>query len=382
VPSDDTWRLLREQPVPWDEVRKRRVLTRIRAVRAFSKRRRVPWIVAGSVCAAAAAAVVLVLVFGGTPGETAVEDEAGGAVTQEEQAARPSTLELADVGQAFLHPGARVALESKTKQRVLLRQRVGKVRYEIEKQTEREVVVLASGVEVTVVGTVFTVAIEDGRVSVTVDEGAVIVRDGRRELQLGAGEDVTVAARDGAKVEPEEAEEPVPEEPVEEPLSEPSIAPRRPGKIAAPEPEPEPEIVEEVEEEAEEEPPTEGEKASPLDDLLEQVDEARKQGALREASSLLDRVADQFPGDPRAIPAMFTRGNVERALGNHGKAARAYERCWTLAPRGPLAEDARAEAAACWAKAGEHDRAAEAARRYLELYPGGTHAGRMRRLAR
>jgi len=380
--------LLREQPVPWDQVRKRRVLTRIRAVRAFSRRRRVPWIVAASVgVAAAATAVVLVLALG-SPGRGA--DEPGPAaqgVAQVAQAEQPSTLELADVGRAFLHPGARVSLESRTSKRVELLQRKGKVRYEIERQVEREVVVLASGVEIRVVGTVFTVAIEDGRVSVTVDEGAVVVRDGRRELQIGAGEEVTVAGRGDVRAESDAAEEPVAEEPVEEPPLEPTSAPRRPGKIATPDPAPE-EAVEEPEgSPTEEEPPAEepapeSPEAATLSNLLEQVDAARKQGELVEASQLLDQIAEQFPRDPRAIAAMFTRGNVERALGNHRKAARAYSRCFELAPSGPLAEDAMAESAACWAEAGDAARASDAAWSYLERYPSGTHAGRMRRLAR
>jgi TolA-binding protein len=96
---------------------------------------------------------------------------------------------------------------------------------------------------------------------------------------------------------------------------------------------------------------------------------------------LLDEIVQRFPNDPRSSTALFTMGNVERARGNHARAARAFRRCWRLYPSGPLAEDARAEAAASWASAGRRDWAAEAARRYLAIYPEGTHAKRMERLA-
>ena len=49
---------------------------------------------------------------------------------------------------------------------------------------------------------------------------------------------------------------------------------------------------------------------------------------------------------------------------------------------GALAEDARAEEAASWADAGQSERATAAAIEYLQYYPTGVHAIRMRRLVK
>ena len=59
-----------------------------------------------------------------------------------------------------------------------------------------------------------------------------------------------------------------------------------------------------------------------------------------------------------------------------GKAAAIFEQCG-----GALRGDAYAEAAAAWAAAGTSGRAQAAAKRYLQAYPDGVHAERMRALA-
>jgi TolA-binding protein len=88
----------------------------------------------------------------------------------------------------------------------------------------------------------------------------------------------------------------------------------------------------------------------------------------------------RYPRDPRAYSASFQLGKVQRGRGLHAAAAQAFASCVRRAPKGALAEDARAEAAASFSAAGQDDKARKAAEAYLAQYPAGTHAERMRQL--
>jgi transmembrane sensor len=117
-----------------------------------------------------------------------------------------------------------------------------------------------------------------------------------------------------------------------------------------------------------------------LDRTLARVDGLRRSGELSEAADLLDRAAQAHRDDPRLPTALFTLGRVQRARGLHGDAARAFRRCWQLAPAGPLAPDAHAQEARAWAAAQDREAAEQAARAYLRLAPRGPHADAMKRL--
>jgi transmembrane sensor len=116
-------------------------------------------------------------------------------------------------------------------------------------------------------------------------------------------------------------------------------------------------------------------------DLMLAADVARLSRHPGEATRFLSRVADGFPRDKRAPLAAFTLGRVLlEDLGQPGRAADAFRRAQQLAPRGPLASDALAREVDAAQGAGQADRARQLAARYIELYPEGPQAQRLRKL--
>ena len=363
--ADALARQLAEAPVPWDDVRQRRVLARIEAAAAVQARagthRRARWIgagVAAGVCAAAA--VVLALVLPSAWGEAPVDPllasaelpaEAELAGTGADVEASPSIpfvawpeLRLPDRSRAELRHGARVDVEVQREDLVQLVQHDGEVRYEVAPDRARAFVVEAAGVEVRVVGTIFTISISGAlsgdppRVAVEVERGLVEVDNGQRVAELGPGDRLSLEGR-----APGEAEVIV--------RSEPAPAHRTSR------------------------PPAPGVEA-----LLGDADAARASGDLPRAAAALSELVRRYSDDPRAYGAYFQLGKVERARGRHAAAAAAFVKCWKRSPRGPLAEDAGAEAAVSWHAAGRDADARAAAEGYLARHPGGTHEERMRSL--
>lgn len=116
-------------------------------------------------------------------------------------------------------------------------------------------------------------------------------------------------------------------------------------------------------------------------DLMLAADVARLSRHPGEATRFLSRVTEQFPRDKQAPLAAFTLGRVLlEDLGQPGRAADAFHRAQQLAPKGPLASDALAREADAAQRAGQVDRARQLAQRYLESYPTGPHAQRLRKL--
>ena len=116
-------------------------------------------------------------------------------------------------------------------------------------------------------------------------------------------------------------------------------------------------------------------------DLMLAADVARLSRHPAEATRYLSRVADGFPRDKRAPSAAFTLGRVLlEDLGQPARAADAFRRAQQLSPRGPLASDALAREVEAAQRAGQTDRGKQAARRYVELFPSGPQAERLRKL--
>jgi TolA-binding protein len=111
--------------------------------------------------------------------------------------------------------------------------------------------------------------------------------------------------------------------------------------------------------------------------LFAEVDRTRKSGDLNKASRMLEAIVARDDHRSSTISALFTLGKVERANSRHLRAANAFFKCYKLSTRGPLAEDALAEAALAWSAAKEKDKAIKAAQSYIDLYPKGIHAARM-----
>jgi transmembrane sensor len=116
-------------------------------------------------------------------------------------------------------------------------------------------------------------------------------------------------------------------------------------------------------------------------DLMLAADVARLSRHPGEATRFLSRVSDGFPRDKRAPLAAFTLGRVLlEDMGQPGRAADAFRRAQQLAPKGPLAADALAREVDAAQRAGQVDRARQVAARYVELYPEGPQAQRLRKL--
>jgi transmembrane sensor len=353
--TDDTARTLAQAPVPWDDVRQRRVLARVEAAvqeRARARRRMRGLGVAAGV--AAAAGVVLALALGKAPADEALTEPWVAATDPDrdrdgmQARALPSIpfaawpeLRLPDRSVAQLRYGARVDVDVQRDELVHLVQRSGQVRYEVAPDRTRAFVVDAAGVEVRVVGTIFTVTLADDaqRVAVEVERGLVEVDNGERVAELGPGDalslDVVAAADDELVMLDTTPPEPTPR-----------------ANRAAP----------------------------AVETLLADADAARARGELPRAAAALSELVRRHSHDPRAYGAYFQLGKVERARGRHAAAAAAFASCWKRAPGGALAEDARAEAAVSWHAAGRDDKARAAAEGYLARHPGGTHQARMRSL--
>lgn len=115
-------------------------------------------------------------------------------------------------------------------------------------------------------------------------------------------------------------------------------------------------------------------------DLMLAADVARLSFHPADATRYLSRVATGFPGDKRAPLAAFTLGRVLlEDLGQPARAADAFRRAQQLAPRGPLASDALAREVEAARRSGQHERAKQVALRYVELYPDGPQAERLRK---
>ena len=118
-----------------------------------------------------------------------------------------------------------------------------------------------------------------------------------------------------------------------------------------------------------------------FDELLKEVDRARRAGDNDLAAATLRKMINLYPGNGRIVSALFTLGKVESQRGRYVDAARAYRRCWRSSPRGTLAEDAHFQEAISWDRIGRIREAQAAARRYLQAFPTGPYAERMRRIA-
>lgn len=117
-----------------------------------------------------------------------------------------------------------------------------------------------------------------------------------------------------------------------------------------------------------------------MEDLLLAGDVARLSGHAGAAVAPLTRAVALHPDDPRAPLAAFTLGRVHlEDLGAPRDAALAFARARTLAPDGPLAEDALAREVEAWSRAGETETARARAVAYIQRYPQGRRVHAVRR---
>jgi hypothetical protein len=351
--------------VPWDDVRAARVHRA--ALEEFRKRNAVKpeepsrlaslkraltqrWILAAAALLLVVALVPLGLsgsgLFFGSGSSEAGDDNAPTAAQPGWGAT--SALEFADGSRSLLSEHAKVQVVEDATEHVAVRQSAGRVRYEVAPRQERRFEVRVRNVTVTVVGTVFDVALEGDKVLVSVERGRVRVAHREREVVLGPGERVTIdadgtEARSSVDVPSKRADASEDEQSKADDAKDAKDSAQRVPTAAA---------------------------------LLRRADEARASGRFEEAISALRTLIAEHPRDRRVTHALFSIGQIERQRGRHAAAAQAFEQCGNA-----LQGDAIAEAATAWSAAGRGDRARAAALRYLAAFPEGVHAERMRALS-
>ncbi|MBX3275645.1 MAG: FecR domain-containing protein [Sandaracinaceae bacterium] len=277
-------------------------------------------------------------------------------------------LALSDGSRVTLEPGARLEVlrnDGHAASWLLVR---GRARFEVTPAGPRVWTVEAGLATVEVVGTVFTVTRDERGVEVAVERGVVLARGERvpdRVRRLEAGDTLRVeppaaaerAARDdGAPASalaaaPETAR--APDEAASDEAT--RVAPVRPAPEPAAAPRPRPDASRA---------PRAGRRARAAGrvDEAAQLPVARRRARRRPAAGL----------------AAFTLGRLEADGSATARAADTFARALahSLPPR--LREDAMARRVEALERAGRADDARAAASAYLEAYPSGRHAARLR----
>jgi TolA-binding protein len=247
-----------------------------------------------------------------------------------------------------------------------LRLEGGEARFVVTPNPERRFRVVAGDASITVIGTIFRVAMLPSGVEVAVERGRVEVGCGDERRALDAGQQMS-CSRAPAAPEPV-----VPAPSVAAPLPEPTGSARPPVQKRA---------AVSWRALAEEgdyrgafarmgaEGP--GAVRDEPADLLFAADVARLSGHAGEAVTRLERVVRAHAGDSRAPLAAFTLGRTLDELGRPREAADAFATARRLAPAGALAQDALAREVESWSRAGEATLARDRAKQYLDRYPSG-----------
>jgi transmembrane sensor len=271
-------------------------------------------------------------------------------------------------------PDARVESIAVSPQAATFQLDRGSARFNVTPNQERPFKVLAAGVTITVLGTVFDVSIEPAGVHVSVLRGRVRVASSTVERVLETGESGLFGSPDAAVNEP-----PPPSAPVSAPSAVPGRAKEQPaappswralahdGSYA--------QAVTRL--------MAEGPNAvrDTPEDLLLAADVARLGGHPERAVAPLQRVISGHPFDSRAPLAAFTLGRtLLEQLGQPRQAARAFATARQLDRAGALTQDALAREVEAWSRAGEGAKAHDRALDYLKRYPDGRRASAVRRL--
>lgn len=268
----------------------------------------------------------------------------------------------------LLNVGSRVEVLEQTVALVRSRLAAGSARFDVRHDPSRIFEVESGDVKVRVLGTAFSMVREGELTRVAVERGAVRVQWTGGEAFLSAGQAGLYPPPRSAADESRASAEPLSDlagNVAEEASSWRKLAKRGnyndAYKALAPT----------VSKSVRDEP----------SDLMLAADVARLSRHPGEATRFLARVSDGFPRDKRAPLAAFTLGRVLlEDLGQPGRAADAFRRAQQLAPKGPLASDALAREVDAAQRAGQADRAKQLAARYVELYPAGPQAARLRKL--
>ncbi len=256
---------------------------------------------------------------------------------------------------------------------VTLRLEQGSAHFSVTPNPERPFRVLAGDVTVSVLGTVFDVALEPSGVRVAVERGRVRVGGPRGTRELGVGESELFAA---VPVTTPSALELAPPAPTADETPEPTRgpSPQASWRSLAVDGAYGPALARLT---------AEGPNAvrDTPEDLLLAADVARLGGHPERAVAPLERVINGHPFDSRAPLAAFTLGRtLLEQLGRPRQAAHAFATARQLDRAGALTQDALAREVEAWSRAGDSEKARERATEYLKRYPTGRRAGAVRRL--
>lgn len=318
------------------------------------RRARQRWVYAGAFALAACATLVIYAEAIQVEPTEPVSSLLQGAVF--ETRSDSLSMALGDGSSVRLDSNSRFEVAGNDRSGVELLLERGRIDCDVKPRRRADFSVVADGVEVRVVGTLFSVSTskEGGtrRVEVRVDRGVVEVRTGGQE-----GEVVRVKAGHSWSRVTKTA--PAAAQPTE--------------TAAAPEA-----TVEEAPSAREPERSERGERGEPTregpKELLEHANLLRRQGKVRQAASAYEELLAKYSGDGRAGLAAFELGRLRMdRLGDMPGAIRALERAVALAPGSGFREDALARLVTSNRRAGNLAGCKRARSRYLQSFPRGVH---------
>jgi len=108
--------------------------------------------------------------------------------------------------------------------------------------------------------------------------------------------------------------------------------------------------------------------------LMKLGDAARFAARPTSAALVLRRLRERFPGDDRASVAAFHLGTMAFDRSAYGEAFGWFEAYLKERPAGPLAREASGRIVEALEDSGDHVRARDAAKHYLDHFPSGPHA--------
>jgi transmembrane sensor len=342
----------------WSDEREARLRAGVSRSLERGRRRRVTLVVAAGACT---------LLLGFALGRVQSPERVRMALPA---ASAPSLVELPDGSQVnALAAGTRVETVGVSPESVTLRLDSGNARFSVTPNPQRPFRVLARGVTVTVLGTIFSVGVEAQSVRVAVERGRVRVDAPGGTRELTVGESGTFPSQN--QPEPETVVDPLP--PVESARPIPTAV--LPSWRALAKDQSYPAALSRLLAEG-----PNAVKDTP-EDLLLAADVARLGGRPDRAVALLQRVIADHAFDPRAPLAAFTLGRtLLEQLGRPREAAQAFATARRLDRGGTLTQDALAREVESWAGAGEAEQAHARALEYMKLYPRGRRASAVKRL--
>jgi TolA-binding protein len=355
---------------------------------------------------AAAAAVLLVFVFGFTedtvepndaPGRVAdAEDETSVfevALTRE-QVDGASRLRLESGSRVHVDGGAKLDLVKADPSTTRFALNSGRAVFEVDRlAAEQQFIVDVPGGQIRVLGTVFCVDVENGRLDLRVAEGVVYYRaDHGRGETIRAGQ---ALGADGAIRELERAElaeleqvfgdedEQTKVEPaeVEVAIEHPRDVGQRPSRDAVDEQEPgsEPEeAIEAVEvqiDPVQQELEPEIEAVPTIAELMSRAAELRAGARWIELVEVYRDVVRLYPRSAEAQTCFVLMGNVQlKQVRNYAAALKSYKSYLTRSPDGSLAEEADWGVAVAYRKLGQREQERAALTRFAKRHPGSPFA--------